>query len=1239
MYNKEIIQDKLSKTLSDNEFQDLCTDIIINKYRRELLSIEATGSQIGKNNTIKGVPDIYFYTENQKFVFIEATTQQTSLKNKFINDINGCLEKCKEKDISISNISSIYLMFTAKINSNIEAAVRAEFQDHKFDVKFIGIDFIIDDLMRYPFLLEEYLDISINIGYVLPINYFTRIYNKRRNSLGTPIDNPFFNREKELKDIQEIITQRDILIIKGDAGVGKTKLAVEAIARFCKDTPTYTMYAIGKNQSADITKDLYNRILKEKNIVLLIDDANQKGTTIENILDLIYKNTEVNIKLVLTVRQYAFQSIYDSLKKVEISFSIYQVDKFTKEELLKIISSDPFSIKDKNTQNRILDIALGNPRLAVMGAIAVKENPDIDIFTDALTLYDQYFDKTIVELKRTIKEKKFVQVLGLISTFNTIKLNPIDIDTQKICEVFEVNFKELKEIIEELEEKELLEIHPQFNRAKINEQITYTYFFYKLFINKKILSLETLLNEFYKSSNHHINYLINSVTDSFGEQPFIKETLKKYYQRIKSIDKEVAHSLFSSYWGTYLTDEFFNEVFQEIADKKPVERSTLFIFNKNYRDFGFYNFKNWGILLQFLSEKDNIKDDVFKTGLLLMLEYIRRVPELYDSFVNRIKTYRISTHKEVEIFFLHLINNRNDLLCKSLFYEFASWFLGSFGRGESKKYREKTWTTLFEYYQIEKDIVEKIIIDYLQIPNSYYVEVLNDDLDILIPFIEKNYPASNFRITYWLNEYFNRLESYTGINKEKYSHLIDKYITDEYKLYNFLDWDILNKNDKSKYRDELDYEAYDKAKTQEILKKIFIDKEEDFTIILEAIKNSFLIRSDYSELIRSVAVLLNKVLEKNLILGVKLVQKTIKDFPKLSRIIYLPINWMKTKNDIQIIEKYIEDLEGNLKIEAMLYFLSSIPDEFLSGKYVTKFIDLHKSFNSSSTIWFSTVERFRKFEPDIFNIILNIIIDLNDKGDIELIGYGSDIGKYIEYYDVKTLTNYYLQQKRFDNHFDNSNELFAKIFFKEEKFLIKYVEFLNREEKNHFELFSSEHLASIWNHPNIEKLIKKLIYIYKDDLETDIAIILNTKVYRLNEKWFLPLFSNLNDIQKKRALTFLLSVIDREFESIDIVNLILSISRQMGNDIYKIILHRFLDYHSDLETFNSLDLFPRSATIIGYGTFGDIYANRWKNIVDILEEYPNRFEVLPLLIYSKDQIQVNINQADDEREREYRAYR
>lgn len=1233
MYNKEFIQSNLL-TIGSNTFQKLCTDIIFYKYQASLLSIEATGSQIGKDSTIKGVPDIYFYTEDDQFVFIEATTQKKSLKKKFINDINGCLKKIRDKEISIDNISSIWLMFSSRIGIDLEVQIRNEFKQYTFTLKFINIDSITDALINAPYLLQDYLNISADIGYVVPTSYFAHNYDKRINQFATPLDNPFYNREKELKEIKNKIINNNILIIKGDAGVGKTKLAIEAMESFCKDNLAYKSYAIGGYQSNDVTYDLYSRIRQEKDVILLIDDANQKKNSLENILKSIYNNTAINIKLVLTVRQYAFQEIIHLLDEIDIIPLTYSVDKFTREELSNIISNAPFLIKDRNTQDQILGISKGNPRLAIMGAKAINENQNSELFIDTLSLYDQYFRKTITELEKTTEKKILIKVLGLVSTFNTIKLESEDHITKRICEVFDINFKELNQTIETLEEKEFLEIHSKFKRAKICEQITYTYFFYRLFINKAILPLNILLNEFYPMHSPHISGLINAVTDTFGEQELIKNSLKGYFQSVQQYDSrkdEIIHILFSNH-SNFLYDELFLCINEEINSKPLNENKDLIIYDKEHQGWLLFDYKYWNIILRFISENDN--EQIFETALSLMLEYIRRFPELYNSFVYYVRNNQFSSNKKYQIYFLSLLKNRDDVVCKSLFLEFANSFLDTLGRGESEIYRKNTWETLFYYYQFEREKVEEILIEYFQISNHYLVEVLNNDLNILLPFIESKYEMSDFRIIYWMNEYFNMLDNYNGIDKRKYKVLRTKYSIPS--LYTILNWNKLKGEDKDQTIEDLGWKKYDEMKKEEINALISINSIADFEPIIEALKDSYLINSRYLQIERSIRIILSNVLEANLSLGIELIHRIIKQFPRIKYIVHLPINLIKTKRDINVINKYIESLDGKHYIEAKYSFLYTIPKEFLNKRHAEEFINL---FELSPTLSFQVAERFLEFDSNIYNSILSIIVSKNIDGNSIKID-DRDIEKYINHLtNVSNLITFYFQQKEIDSNFDDSNKIFLHIFLLKEQFLIDCIEFFNLREKLHDKLYQSEYLAKIWEHPKIEELISSLFQMYKEDRVATLKTILETKYYRLRKEMFIPLFSLLNETQQAKALCFLLAKLEEQKDFIQMVNLILFIARQMGNDVFKTILHRYIEFDSDLNSFKQLDLFSTHASIFGSGTFGDIYANRWKNILEILSEFPNKFITISLISYAKTMMKEYLDKADDERENEYMGYR
>ncbi|WP_029331459.1 hypothetical protein [Gillisia marina] len=119
----------------------------------------------------------------------------------------------------------------------------------KVNLELIGIDTIALDIMsKYYSLARDFLEISLDTGQILPFDVFISEYNNKANQLSTPLDNLFFHRKLELDSIQTILNSKNLLILSGAAGVGKTKIGIEAINVFKNENPSYISYVIAKKR-------------------------------------------------------------------------------------------------------------------------------------------------------------------------------------------------------------------------------------------------------------------------------------------------------------------------------------------------------------------------------------------------------------------------------------------------------------------------------------------------------------------------------------------------------------------------------------------------------------------------------------------------------------------------------------------------------------------------------------------------------------------------------------------------------------------------------------------------------------------------------------------------------------------------------------------------------------------------------------------------------------------------------
>lgn len=113
MSKMENIEQKILQ-LDGGSFQRLCDGYLFKLGHSNIVPL---GSQSGTNKkTTLGTPDSYFVLPNEKYVFVEYTTQKQNLFKKIKEDLHKCLDIHKTK-ISHNEIEKIMYFHTS---SNIK---------------------------------------------------------------------------------------------------------------------------------------------------------------------------------------------------------------------------------------------------------------------------------------------------------------------------------------------------------------------------------------------------------------------------------------------------------------------------------------------------------------------------------------------------------------------------------------------------------------------------------------------------------------------------------------------------------------------------------------------------------------------------------------------------------------------------------------------------------------------------------------------------------------------------------------------------------------------------------------------------------------------------------------------------------------------------------------------------------------------------------------------------------------
>lgn len=309
MANIESIKQKILQ-LDAGSFQSLCNSYLSKKGYPNIVSL---GGKAGTRKTTVGTPDTYFVTSNGKYVFAEYTTQKTGLFSKVKSDIEKCLDISKT-GISHDKISEIvYCHTSSNLIPSKDSELKTLCESVGINLSIIGIDKLAEDIYLFHHnLSRDFLGIPISTGQIQLYDNFIKSYNSNR--MAAPIDTEFLFREKEIEEIGKAYLKEDVVILNGSAGTGKTRLALHYIENR-QNMNNVKVYCIQSN-ALSIYEDLKLYLDTPGNYFLFIDDANQLSDLHHIIRYVNMKSEGFNVKILITVRDYAFQKVIDNVQEI-----------------------------------------------------------------------------------------------------------------------------------------------------------------------------------------------------------------------------------------------------------------------------------------------------------------------------------------------------------------------------------------------------------------------------------------------------------------------------------------------------------------------------------------------------------------------------------------------------------------------------------------------------------------------------------------------------------------------------------------------------------------------------------------------------------------------------------------------------------------------------------------------------------------------------------------------------------
>ncbi len=845
MANIESIKQKILQ-LDAGSFQNLCDSYL---YKIGYPNIVSLGGEAGTRKTTLGTPDTYFIVSNGKYVFVEYTTQRTNLFIKIRNDIEKCLDTVKT-GVPHDKISEIiYCHTSSNLTPFQDSEIKKLCEDVGVKLTVIGIDKLAEDIYLFHHnLSRDFLGISISTNQIQSYDEFINSYNSNR--MAAPIDTKFLFREKEFQDIENAYLKVDVVILSGSAGTGKTRLALHYVENHT-DAKNEKIYCIHSN-ALPIYEDLKLFLDKSGSYFLFIDDANQLSGLQHIIRYVSMKSEGYNVKILITVRDYALQKVIKDVREIT-SYEVVNINVFSDNEIKELLESS-LGILNQNYQERIIRIAEGNTRIAILaGKVACSSNR-LESIDDVSQLYEDYYGSTLEE-NRLLVNKNLCITAGIIAFLEAIHLERID-TLLPILQEKGLSRDSFIENIRMLHEQEIVDICND-KAVHFSEQCLSNYLLKYVFFDKRLLSLSKMIKVCFQNYRERTISSVNTLLNIFRNKTLLKFVEKE----IKLLWEELS---------TEKTPIFFEfvKVFFRI---NPTE--TLILLQKEIEseESVFCEWRN--INTEKGKNYHNVENDIIKilggfadmtdlpTACDLFFQYYLKRPDLYMEFYHAVNIY-FGIHKDsvyydfyTQITFFEKIKEYSDNweqeLVSSFFLQIAEEFLrlhfspAKAGRNNKviiyqlplaisegvQKYRKIIWESLLSLCKKEKyrEKVKKILNVYGEMVEDISIPVLQFDLIYIKMFLESYFPPNELKNCLLVN----RIEQIFKSKNIPCESIFTKYFNNE----NFQLYILLKGPD---YNDKFDYKEWKNIKQQSII--LYVSNCD-----LEKIKKLIDVCSDISE--------------------------------------------------------------------------------------------------------------------------------------------------------------------------------------------------------------------------------------------------------------------------------------------------------------------------------------------------------------------------------------------------------
>ena len=464
----------------------------------------------GKLRSRKGVPDALSRHPDGTYTFLQCTAQENNLANKLTQDLEDCFTK-RPKDIPRTAIREVALAFSERLTPELIASLHARAKKLRTTLALVDLDRIKRIVLeKGDDIAEEYLDLKLSTQ-VLSREAFI----KRAARVGVVGDQTtvFRFREAEVDQAIQTMGRVGILLITGNAGVGKTRTALEVMDRLQQADPTLRTHYV-RNEGTPFVDELLKRCSAPGNYLVLLDDAQRMGE-LHRMQELLAQvRSDRQIRIIFTVRKIALQPVLAALVLPTTSLVLSLVP-FTDDQL-RIFLDKQYGIQRDYFVDRILFMAKGNPRIAAMVASVIREVGDYSGFRKVEQAFRLYYKENMGRIGASADGDR-LKVLFFFAFFRHIEGAPYQPRVlPALLPILGITMEQFWAHARELDRLELIDLLGIEGPGLIADETFGTFLVHHVLFDTHQLDLGKLLIAFFVGYREQVVAAINGVMSVFN---------------------------------------------------------------------------------------------------------------------------------------------------------------------------------------------------------------------------------------------------------------------------------------------------------------------------------------------------------------------------------------------------------------------------------------------------------------------------------------------------------------------------------------------------------------------------------------------------------------------------------------------------------------------------------------------------------------------------------------------------